>query len=122
MRYRLWGLGLAALLVMTGTPVMAQSVQQFLDTADRIPRNASAMLYPSTRRLMAQIRTAFKLVTDEQVDREARGLPKTFCPPERLSMSPDMILNRFQSIPPARRNITVNQAVREWMTEEYPCN
>ena len=36
-------------------------------------------------------------------------------------MSADGLLARFNAIPPGRRNITVTQAVREWMAEEHPC-
>ena len=31
------------------------------------------------------------------------------------------LLARFNAIPAARRNITVTQALREWMAEEHPC-
>jgi hypothetical protein len=41
--------------------------------------------------------------------------------PERVSFSPDAILGRFNSIPASRRNISVTQAMREWMAERHPC-
>ena len=32
------------------------------------------------------------------------------------------LLARFNAIPASRRNITVTQAMREWMAEEHPCS
>ena len=60
---------------------------------------------------------------DDQAAAKAAGRRSTTCIPEgaKISLSPDMILNRFNAIPAQRRNISVNQAVREWMAEDYPC-
>ncbi len=115
-------LALAALFLGLGaSPVMAQTVREFISSADRIPRNATALLHPATRRLMGELRTAFTAVRSEQEARVSRGQPRTICMPERVSMDAQKIETRFLSIPEARRNITVTQAVREWMAEEYPC-
>ncbi|MEG1453588.1 hypothetical protein [Brevundimonas sp.] len=115
-------LGLAAVIVsLSGTPAMAQTVRQFLASAERIPRNASALLLPSTRRLMNELKTAFSTVRSEQEALQARGQPRTICMPQKVSLNALEIESRFRAIPEARRNITVTQAVREWMAEKHPC-
>ena len=68
---------------LAALPASAQdghmTVATFLNTADDIPRNPTAMLRADT------------------------------------------LLARFNAIPASRRNITVTQAMREWMAEEHPC-
>lgn len=111
--------GLAASLFATA--VQAMTVQEFLTSASRIPRNPTAMLRADTRRLIGEINGAFRTVRSEQAAaREAGHRPAT-CMPERVSLSPDDILGRFNAIPASRRSISVTQAVREWMAERYPC-
>ena len=101
----------------------AMTVQEFLTSANRIPRNPTALLRSDTRRLMNEINGAFKTVSDEQAAAQAAGRRPATCIAKgtKISLSPDMILNRFNAIPAARRNISVTQAVREWMAAEHPC-
>ncbi|MFI8680968.1 hypothetical protein ACIGFJ_01250 [Brevundimonas diminuta] len=114
-----------AALALSALPsaAAAMTVQEFLTSANRIPRNPTALLRSDTRRLMNEINGAFKAVRDDQVAAKAAGRRSATCIPEgaKISLSPDMILNRFNAIPAQRRSISVNQAVREWMAEEYPC-
>lgn len=114
---------LALAASLWATAASAMTVQEFLTTADRIPRNPTALLRSDTRRLMNEVRTAFKTVGDEQKAAQAAGRRPATCVPEgaRISLSPEIILNRFNAIPAARRNISVTQAVREWMAAEHPC-
>lgn len=117
---------IAAFVVsLAALPAFAQdgrmTVAAFLDTAAGIPRNPTAMLRADTRRLMGEIRTAARTVRAEQDAARTAGRTPRTCMPERVSMSPDGLLARFNAIPASRRNITVTQAVREWMAEEHPC-
>jgi hypothetical protein len=97
------------------------TVQQFLTTADGIPRNPTALLRSDTRRLMTEMRASFTAVrAEEQTARTAGRRPAT-CLPERVSVNPDRLLGRLNAIPAARRNISLTQAIREWMAEEHPC-
>lgn len=132
MRLKILAAGAAALALATASapqPVLAQAraqasnmtVREFLTTADRIPRNATALVRPDTRRLMGAVRGAFGVVRDEEAAARTAGRPPATCVPERVSVSPDALLRRFNAIPEARRNITVTQAVREWMAEAHPC-
>ena len=114
---------LAAVASLWASGASAMTVQEFLTSANRIPRNPTALLRSDTRRLMAEINGAFKTVGDEQKAAEAAGRRPATCIAKgaKISLSPDMILNRFNAIPAARRNISVTQAVREWMAAEHPC-
>ena len=51
----------------------------------------------------------------------AAGRRPAACLPERVSVNPDQLLGRLNAIPAARRNISLTQAIREWMAEEHPC-
>lgn len=114
---------IAAVASLWATGASAMTVQEFLTSANRIPRNPTALLRSDTRRLMDEVKSAFKAVGDEQKAAQAAGRRSATCVPqgERIGLSPDMILARFNAIPTARRNISVTQAVREWMAERYPC-
>ncbi len=116
----------AALAVsLAAPPASAQdgrmTVETFLETADGIPRNPTAMLRADTRRLMREVSAAMGVLRAEEEVAEGAGRPRRTCMPERVSMSPDGLLARFNAIPAARRNISVTQAMREWMAEEHPC-
>lgn len=112
--------GLAATLFASAAQAM--SVQEFLAAAARIPRNPTALLRADTRRLMAEVRTASTTIGNEREAAIAAGRRPAFCPPGgRTSISADALLARFNSIPQARRNISVTQAMREWMAERHPC-
>lgn len=112
------GLILAASLAAGA--VQAMSVDAFLTTARAIPQNPTALLRSDTRRLLGEMRGAMRTVRQEQAAARAAGRPTT-CMPEEVRLSPNDILARFNAIPAARRSISVTQAMREWMTERYPC-
>lgn len=112
-------LGLAASL-LAGT-AQAMTVQEFLSTAARIPRNPTALLRSDTRRLMDEVKTSFQTIHEEQSAARASGETPSTCMPEKISVSPDDILGRFNAVPASRRSISVTQAIREWMAERYPC-
>ncbi|TFW15076.1 hypothetical protein EGY25_00320 [Brevundimonas intermedia] len=112
--------GILALSLIAGA-AQAMTVQEFLTTANAIPQNPTALLRSDTRRLMAEFRGAARTVRTEQVAATTAGRPAATCMPEKVGFSPDQILTRFNTIPAARRNISVTQAMREWMAAEYPC-
>lgn len=99
----------------------AMSVQEFLTSANRIPRNPTALLRSDTRRLMNEMKAAFRTIRDEQAAARAAGRRPATCVPDKVSVNTGEILGRFSSIPPQRRGISVTQAVREWMAEAHPC-
>jgi hypothetical protein len=70
---------------------------------------------------MNEFKGATRTVRAEQTAAQAAGRPSATCMPDKVGFSPDQILGRFNAIPAARRNISVTQAMREWMAELYPC-
>lgn len=113
--------GLAATLFAGAAQAM--TVQAFLDSAARIPRNPTALLRSDTRRLMDEVKGSMASLRTEQTATRAAGRTPASCMPERVRMSPDEILQRFNSIPAdRRRTMQVSQAMREWMAERYPCS
>lgn len=118
-------LAVAVALALSAVPTIAaaMTVQEFLTAANRIPRNPTALLRSDTRRLMNEIQTAFRTVGDEQKAAQAAGRQPATCIAKgaKVTLSPEIILARFNAIPAQRRNISVTQAVREWMAEEHPC-
>ena len=100
----------------------AMTVQEFLTAAARIPQNPTALLRSDTRRLMREFQGAVTTVRTEQATARQVGRRPATCMPEKISLSPNAILGRFNAIPaPRRASLTVTQAFREWMTERYPC-
>lgn len=112
-------LGLAAMLLATAAQAM--TVQEFLTTAAGIPRNPTALLRSDTRRLMNEVKGGFRTLRQEQAAARAAGRSPASCMPERVPVSTDALLARFNDIPAGRRNISVTQALGEWMAERYPC-
>ncbi|HEY4585419.1 MAG TPA: hypothetical protein VIG84_03400 [Brevundimonas sp.] len=113
-----------AALALSALPgaAAAMSVQEFLTSANRIPRNPTALLRSDTRRLMNEISGAFQAVRNDQAAARTAGRrPATCIPDGKISLSAEQILDRFNAIPAQRRHISVDQAVREWMAERYPC-
>lgn len=108
-------------LMLAATSASAMTVQEFLTTASRIPQNPTALLRSDTRRLMTEFRGAMTSVRTEQTQARAAGQRPATCMPDKVSLSPDDILGRFNAIPASRRSISVTQAVREWMAERHPC-
>ena len=112
---------LAAVASLWASGASAMTVQEFLTSASRIPRNPTALLRSDTRRLMNEVQQAFSAVRGEQDAARTAGRRPATCIPEKVSLSADALLARFNAIPPARRSISVTQAVREWMAAEHPC-
>jgi len=111
--------GVAAPLFATAANAM--TVQEFLTTAAGIPRNPTALLRSDTRRLMNEVKTGFATLRREQDAARAAGRAPATCMPEKVPVNADQLLARFNSIPAARRNITVTQGLREWMNARFPC-
>ena len=118
---RVPALAMAMAISLLATAASAMTVQEFLTTASRIPMNPTAMLRSDTRQLMGEFRGAVRTVRQEQTAAQSAGRFPATCMPEKVGFSPNDILARFNAIPATRRQISVTQAVREWMAERYPC-
>ncbi|MGW8705198.1 hypothetical protein ACWGLL_08095 [Brevundimonas sp. NPDC055814] len=117
----------ALTLLASGPLAQAQSaemtVQQFLTIGQNIPRNrAVAMMRPDTRRLIREVTGAVSTVKAEQASAVSAGRTPAHCiPASGTGITPETLVARFETMPEARRRITVTQAVRDWMVERYPC-
>lgn len=114
-------LAVAVSLIAGAAVARDMTVSQFLATAEGIPRNPTALLRADTRRLMTEMRASFAAIRTEETAARTAGRRPATCLPERVSVNPDQLLGRLNAIPAARRNISLTQAVREWMAEEHPC-
>ncbi|WP_297799349.1 hypothetical protein [uncultured Brevundimonas sp.] len=121
-------IGLSAVLAIAASslPAFAQSqmtVAQFLEAGRDIPRNrAAAMLRSDTRQLIRVVTGSVNQVKAEQASAERAGRRPNHCiPSSGTGITPESLVARFESMPSGRRNVTVTQAIREWMIERYPC-
>ena len=112
---------LGVAISLFATAASAMTVQEFLTTVSHIPQNPTALLRSDTRRLIREFETAIRTVRTEQAAAQQAGRQPATCMPAKVSFSPSIILGRFNAIPQARRNISVTQAMREWMADRYPC-
>ncbi|WP_338578447.1 hypothetical protein V8J38_07010 [Brevundimonas olei] len=126
--HALFAAPLGALTLLASAPLaQAQSaemtVQQFLTIGQNIPRNrAVAMMRPDTRRLIREVTGAVSTVKAEQASAVSAGRTPAHCiPTSGTGITPETLVARFETMPEARRRITVTQAVRDWMAERYPC-
>lgn len=120
MRVPVVALCLSAALLAAFGPAM--TVREFLATADRLPQNATAVLRPEGRRLVDEVSTSVHSIRAEQAADVRAGRQPAYCIPSRgTGITPEGLLARLRAIPVSRRDITVRQAIREWMIERHPC-
>jgi hypothetical protein len=116
-------LGLALMLSLVATAAEAMTVREFLSIADRLPQNATAALRPEGRRLINEVSTSVHAVRNEQAADVRAGRRPAYCIPSAGSgITPEGLLARFRALPQGRRDISVRQAIRDWMIERWPCS
>lgn len=116
-------LGLALMLSLVATAAEAMTVREFLSIADRLPQNATAALRPEGRRLISEVSTSVHAVRNEQAADVRAGRRPAYCIPAAGSgITPEGLLARFRALPQGRRDIPVQQAIRDWMIERWPCS
>jgi len=116
-------LGLALMLSLVATAAEAMSVREFLSIADRLPQNATAALRPDGRRLISEVSTSVHAVRNEQAADVRAGRRPAYCIPSAGSgITPEGLLARFRAMPQGRRDMSVRQAIRDWMIERWPCS
>ena len=118
--------GLVIALALGVSAAQAQSamtLDAFVTRANRIPLNPAAMLMPDAHRLKGEAERAFRAVGQEIRDARAAGRTPAACPPERIELNPRQLLAHLNGIPQARRRqMTVTDGIRSWMTSRYPCS
>lgn len=116
-------LGVALMLTLVAGAARAMSVREFLAIADRLPQNATAALLPDGRRLIDEVSASVHAVRNEQTAAVRAGRRPAYCIPARGSgITPEGLLARFRALPASRRDVPVQQAIRDWMVERWPCS
>ncbi len=117
--------GFLAVLCLAAAPAGAQparTLDAFVAEANRIPLNPTAMLRPSTRRIVNETNAAFRAVGAEIRAARAAGRAPAACPPERIELNPRQVLAFLNAIPqPRRARMSVPDGFRLWMADRYPC-
>ena len=105
--------------------VSAQTMplNEFIATADRIPRNVTALLRSDYRRLKREGEAGISAVLTEQYRAQQENRPSQTCiPMDSFSFEPEDVLRRLKAIPePQRRRMTITDGLREIMRRRYPC-
>jgi hypothetical protein len=115
-------LGLAMALTLFVDAAQAMTVREFLAIVDRLPQNATAVLRPEGRRLVDEVTGAVNRLKAEQAADLRAGRRPAHCIPARgTGISPQSLIARFRALPHSRRDVSVIQALREWMAERHPC-
>jgi len=97
-------------------------LNEFIATADRIPRNPLALLRSDYRRLKREVEAGLILIATAQYRaREANQPPQT-CLPETFTFNTETVLGQLKAIPePRRRRMTITDGLREVIRRQYPC-
>ena len=113
--------GVIAAVLVSGA-AEAMTVREFLVIADRLPQNASAVLRADGRRLVNEVTGAVRALKAEQAAALRAGRQPAHCiPPRGTGISARALVTRFRAMPPDQRDVSVTQALREWMAERHPC-
>jgi hypothetical protein len=116
---------IVAALSALATPAFAQNmpVSTFLEKADALKaKGMMAMLSSDIGVLKKEIQAAGLAARAERQARDAAGQPQLACPPEKVSMNSDELIESFRAIPVAQRpRVTVKQAMIEMVRKRYPC-
>lgn len=123
MRSATLALGLT-LTIMAGAvqALSPMTLEAFVNRANRIPLNPTAMLMPDAHRLKTEAERAFVTVGGEIREARAAGRTPLACPPERISLDARQFLGFLNAIPQSRRQrMTVADGVREWFRAQHPC-
>ncbi|MFA4952456.1 hypothetical protein [Brevundimonas sp.] len=112
---------LQCLLVQSVFAQAAMTVREYNAISAGAPRNPTALLRPSVRRAWSVTTSSIEAARAEETRARAAGLPPPFCIPGTTNISPDDFVARMRAVPAASQGQTVNQAVRAWMVERFPC-
>lgn len=115
----------AAVLGCVSGTASAQTMplNEFIRTADRIPRNVTALLRSDFRRLKREAEAGMSVVlTDQYIAQQANRPSQTCIPMDSFTFNPEDMLRRLKAIPePQRRSMTITDGLRVVMRRQYPC-
>lgn len=117
------GVLFAVALTIAG-PALARTpmtVREFNQIAGSTPRNPLSMMRPSVRRAWSSMESSIGAARVEEAGARSAGTRPPFCIPGRTDISPNDFMLRMRAVPTSRQDQTVDQAVRTWMIERFPC-
>lgn len=116
-------LGVMAMGAMPSTAsAQTMPLNEFLATADRIPRNPTALLRPDFRRLKREVEAGLSSIFTAQHRAKQANQPAQTCLPERFAFNSEDMVRRLKTIPePQRRTMTITDGLREVIRRQYPC-
>ncbi len=113
---------LALGLITLATAANAMTADTFYKKAAYLKRQGFTAMFSSDARLLkTEIQAAVKSVKAENATATANGRP-LYCPPAKVDIDPNEVINAFGAIPEKRRKkMTVRAAWREIAIRKYPC-
>jgi hypothetical protein len=123
LRRSLAGVVITVALGVAG-PVLSQApmtVREFNRIAGSTPRNPLSMMRPSVRRAWNTMESSIDAARTEEARARASGTRPPFCIPGRTDISPNDFMLRMRAVPASEQGQAINQAVRTWMVERFPC-
>ena len=110
---------------VAAAPAAAQNmpVSTFLEKADKLRAKGPFALFSSDLRVLKrEVESAAIVYRAESKADAAAGKPKDTCPPDKIKLGSDELLNSFRSIPAdLRPRTSVKQAWAAFLKRKYPC-
>lgn len=120
-----WWLAVAVMVFGgVSAPAVAQTMplNEFIATADRIPRNPTALLRSDYRRLKRELEAGMSAIATAQYRAQQANQPAQTCMPNQLNFDAEDMLQRLKAIPePQRRTMTITDGLRDVIRRQYPC-
>ena len=101
----------------------AMSVESFLAKAEPLAKAGTFAVFNSDyRAVMAEMKSASQSYRAELASQAKAGQEPHSCPPEKVSMSSNEVLDLMRAVPIAERKTTsVRQAFANAMKKRFPC-
>lgn len=114
-------IGISALMATSALAQAPMTVREFNQIAGSTPRNPLSMMRPSVRRAWNTMESSINAARAEEERARSAGRSPPFCIPGQTNISPNDFMLRMRAVPQGQQGQTVNQAVRVWMVERFPC-
>lgn len=118
---------MAAMVAMALAPTAAQamSVDEFLTKAHALQaKGMAAMASPDVPLIRAEIKDAATAYRAEIEASRTAGKPPRSCPPPKgqAKIDSQTLVSSFETIPRAKRGMSVKTAFYTFMDKRYPCS
>lgn len=113
----------AAALAAAPAAAASMSVQTFLVRAEALKMKGPLALFSSDIKLLTnQIKGDGAALRAERLAAKRAGRAPAYCPPDKVALSNQNVIDAMQAVPPAQRASTdTRTALRAYMARRYPC-